>query len=115
MVFTYEKSKKPIADMRSIILAIIETLGELDALANFIYYKEILQCTPLISSIEEEKVTIIPPKFLNHPQHFFHNLKKKNKGGHQYVKCYMIYTILIDNICETLKDEYTEFKLWLQP
>ena len=82
MAFICKKSEKPIVDMRSIISTIIATLEELDALAKFIYYEEIPQCTPLMSSIEEEKVMIIPPKFLNHLQHFFHNLKKKNKGGY---------------------------------
>ena len=55
------------------------------------------------------------PKFLNYLQYFFHNLKKKLKGGCQFVKIYLLDSILIKDIYKTLKEEYSEFKLWIQP
>ena len=115
MAFTCKKFDKLIADMRIIISAILEILRELDASAKFIYYEEIPKRTPLTLSIEEEKVITIPPKSLNHLQYFFHNLKKKLKGGHQYVKCHLLHSTTIENIYKTLKNEHTKFKLWLQP
>ena len=81
MAFIVERLEKPIADMRIIILTILETLRKLDALVKFVCYKEILKQTLLTSIIEKEKVIIVLPKFLNNLQHFFHNLKKKPKGG----------------------------------
>ena len=84
--------------MRIIISTILETLGKLDTSVKFIYYEEIPKWTPLTSTIEEKKVMIALLKFLNHLQYFFYILKKKPKGGRQFVKSHLLYLIPIKNI-----------------
>ena len=65
MAFTVKRSDKTTIDIRIIISTILKTFSELDVSAKFIHYKEIPKRILLTSTIEEEKVIIVSPKFLN--------------------------------------------------
>ena len=56
-----------------------------------------------------------PSKFLKSLKEYFNQLKSNRKGLRQYVKYHLLYDTQIKNITETLKEEFSEIKLYIKP
>ena len=56
-----------------------------------------------------------PPRFLKKLKEYFYQLKSKGKGLRQFIKFHLLYNAQIEDIIETLKEEFGEIKLYIKP
>ena len=113
--FDIKETDKPTQAFRSVIIQINVLLCKIDSRSRFIKYFNVV-------ATSETKVTYLkdlidmsdPLRFLKALKEFFLQLKSKGKWSCQCVKFHLLHDAEIDDVTETLKEEFNEIKFCMK-
>ena len=91
-------------------------LEKIDSSSRFIKYYNVIELNEVGVAVCQEELMDMKDslRFLKNLKEHFHQLKSKGKWSRQYVKCCLLYNIQIEDIKETLKEEFSKTKLHMK-